>query len=612
MVGKRYMNRYTPAEDPAALEQEVIALRQQVAELQAQQAAHAQQLSELQWLFADHPLPMWIDDPATLRFLEVNHAAVAQYGYTRDEFLQLDLTAIRPADAVAPLRQFVGQRPAAFVPSQHWQHRTKAGRVMPVEITSHTVEINGRPVIMVMARELTAQLAAQHGLETRNRQLAQIASTSNALRLTLERETLLTAIVNAARECVGFGQVVLNLVDAEQQRVHVAALAGFDDAGRELLAGAEYAWETFAALMQPEYRQGRCFFIPAGAFDWDSEFSGAVYTNPDAIASGDASDWHPDDALFVPIELRRGRLVGVLSVDAPLDGKRPTAETLQMLEIFANQVAVALESAEIYQQLRQELAERVRTSQALQAARDAAEAANQAKSLFLSNMSHELRTPLTIIIGYTQILELQMLDRDDTWALGDLDRIRRAGQHLMKLIGDILDLSKLEVGKFSVHLETVGVRTLLDEVLTLAEPLVAQKQNQLVVETGTALGSIMVDRTRLHQVLFNLLSNASKFTEHGTITVRTERSSERGADWVTFAVADTGIGMSEQQIQKLFEPFTQADSSITRRFGGTGLGLTISRHLCRLMGGDLVVSSAPGSGSVFTVRLPVTGRAAQP
>ncbi|MBC7162672.1 MAG: response regulator [Immundisolibacter sp.] len=242
-------------------------------------------------------------------------------------------------------------------------------------------------------------------------------------------------------------------------------------------------------------------------------------------------------------------------------------------------------------------------------ARQAAEQANQLKSAFLANMSHELRTPMNAIIGYTEMLLDDLGDRaDDPDAeqmAQDLERIRSSGKHLLALINDILDLSKIEAGKMELSLETFPVQALLTDVVDTVRPLVAKNSNTLVLQVPDDPGSMHADLTRLRQSLFNLLSNAAKFTDHGTITLGVELLAEGPRPRLRFSVTDTGIGMTEQQVGKVFEDFAQADSSTARRFGGTGLGLSISRRFCRMMGGDISVRSIAGVGSTFTIDLPV-------
>ncbi len=242
----------------------------------------------------------------------------------------------------------------------------------------------------------------------------------------------------------------------------------------------------------------------------------------------------------------------------------------------------------------------------LMAARDQAIEANRAKSTFLANMSHELRTPLNAIIGYSELIEEELSERDDDEFIPDLKKIQTAATHLLSLINDILDLSKIEAGKMDLFLETIDVSALMDGVVTTVMPLVEKNNNMLEVRAGDGLGRMHTDLTKVRQTLLNLLSNASKFTEKGRITLSVRRESVNGVDWLEFTVSDTGIGMSEEQVVRLFKDFSQADSSTTRKYGGTGLGLAISRRFCQMMGGDISVTSEVGKGSTFTVRLPAT------
>jgi PAS domain S-box-containing protein len=236
-------------------------------------------------------------------------------------------------------------------------------------------------------------------------------------------------------------------------------------------------------------------------------------------------------------------------------------------------------------------------------ARREAEAANSAKSQFLASMSHELRTPLNAIIGYSEMLQEDAADRGETASIADLQKIHGAGQHLLALINDVLDLSKIEAGKMQLYLESFDVAPLVEQVVTTVQPLVAKNENRLELRCAPGLGTMRSDVTRIRQVLLNLLSNACKFTDHGLITLDVTRL---GPD-VMFRVRDTGIGMTPEQLGRLFEAFAQAEASTAAKYGGTGLGLAISRRFCQLMGGDVDVASAVGLGSTFTVRLPAEG-----
>ena len=223
-------------------------------------------------------------------------------------------------------------------------------------------------------------------------------------------------------------------------------------------------------------------------------------------------------------------------------------------------------------------------------------------------MSHELRTPLNAIIGLTEMMVTNAPRFGTEKAAEPLRRVHRAGTHLLGLINQVLDLSKIEAGKLELSPESVNLAALIDEVVGTARQLAEQNKNRLVVEAQEKLGALTVDPMRLRQILLNLLSNACKFTTQGEVALQARKVVD-GRNWIEFAVADTGIGMTAEQQAKLFEEFTQADSSTAQRYGGTGLGLAITRKLARMMGGDVTVMSEPGKGSVFTVRLPSVGSA---
>jgi signal transduction histidine kinase len=237
-------------------------------------------------------------------------------------------------------------------------------------------------------------------------------------------------------------------------------------------------------------------------------------------------------------------------------------------------------------------------------AKEAAETANQSKSVFLANMSHELRTPLNAIIGYSEMLEEDAQASGQKDFVSDLQKIRSSGKHLLGLINDVLDLSKVEAGKMKLFLETFDVSNLVEEVVATATPLVEKNGNRLEVHCAEDVGQLREDVTKVRQVLLNLLSNAAKFTEKGMVSLEVTREADVTGSWVVFRIRDTGIGMTPEQTAKLFQAFTQADGSTMRKYGGTGLGLALSRKFCVMMGGDINVESEAGKGSTFIVRLP--------
>jgi two-component system NtrC family sensor kinase len=291
--------------------------------------------------------------------------------------------------------------------------------------------------------------------------------------------------------------------------------------------------------------------------------------------------------LGVPI-LKGDDLLGVMMI-YHLQGVRPfTDKQIALVETFADQAAIAIENVRLFQEIQEK-------------SRQLAEA-SQHKSQFLANMSHELRTPLNAIIGVSEML------REDAEALKQdtepLDRVLGAGRHLLALINDILDLSKIEAGRMELHLETFSLVPVIKDVAKTIEPMATKNDNRLVIDCPASLGTIRADQTRFRQSLLNLASNANKFTEKGTITIAAHQGQENGRDWITVAVADTGIGMTPDQMGKLFQEFSQASSTTASKYGGTGLGLAISRRFCQMMGGDITVESEPGRGSTFTIRLP--------
>jgi len=238
-------------------------------------------------------------------------------------------------------------------------------------------------------------------------------------------------------------------------------------------------------------------------------------------------------------------------------------------------------------------------------AKEEAEQASRAKSEFLANMSHELRTPMNAILGYSEMLMEDAEDAGQEDFIPDLKKINQAGTHLLALINDVLDLSKIESGKMEAFCEEINLDSLIDEVAATAHPLLEKNGNQLAVERGKNLGSAFQDITKLRQVLLNLMSNAAKFTHQGTVTLHANRLTKENRDWLSLAVSDTGIGIAADKLDHVFGEFTQADNSTTRDYGGTGLGLAISSRFCELLGGDLSVHSELGEGSTFTILIPV-------
>ncbi len=274
-----------------------------------------------------------------------------------------------------------------------------------------------------------------------------------------------------------------------------------------------------------------------------------------------------------------------------------TAEQIKLLETFADQAVIAIENVRLFNEIQDKSRE--------------IEVANRHKSEFLASMSHELRTPLNAILGIAQVLQVEAKLSKHEDQLEPLQRILNAGRHLLALINEILDLSKIEAGRMELQLEPVALAPLLEEFRSNMEPLAAQNGNTLTVHCAPDIATVYADPVRVRQVLLNVGSNANKFTSNGSVTLTVDQEAD-GRRWVRFRLSDTGIGMTPEQVSRLFQDFVQADASTARKYGGTGLGLAISRRLCNMMGGDITVESEPGIGSTFTIRLPATAEDFQP
>ncbi|MGB3536159.1 MAG: ATP-binding protein [Microcoleaceae cyanobacterium] len=339
-------------------------------------------------------------------------------------------------------------------------------------------------------------------------------------------------------------------------------------------------------------------------------------------------------SLQIPIRLGN-EIIGMLWIETHEPERNWSVEEQTFVEFLAHFVALSLEqferqltekalfevkqqleeqvekrTAELKQaviQLREEMVERIKTESALEKALDATQAASQVKSTFIATMSHEFRTPLHIILGYADMLHEEATEQNLTDFVPDVEHIRQAGQKLLHLIDNILDLAKIEARQMVVQRESIDLELLTEELLSLVSPQAEQNQNQLIVDRQAAAEFIYADVNKLRQILLNLLDNALKFTDRGQVKLTLSEQQRHGKNWICFQVRDTGIGIAPEQQQHLFQSFTQVDPSLSRSYGGMGLGLTLSYHFCRLMGGEITVSSQLGSGSTFAVYLPREG-----
>jgi signal transduction histidine kinase len=413
-------------------------------------------------------------------------------------------------------------------------------------------------------------------VQARTRELAQsveelraLGQVTQAVNSTVDLETVLTTIVAKATQLSSTEAGAIYVFDDAKQEFRLRATYGLDDAIVAELRDSRIRIGETAISDAVERR------TPIQIPDIQSDPSATL----DVILRAGFRA-----LLFVPL-LGTDRIVGALVVRRKQPGEFPNS-TVELLQTFAAQSVLAIQNARLFSEIEDK-------SRQLQLA-------SEHKSQFVSSMSHELRTPLNAVIGLTEMMISNAARFGTEKALEPLNRVNRAGTHLLGLINQVLDLSKIEAGKLELNPATVKLVPLIEEVIGTARQLAEQNKNRLVVDAPADLGALTVDPMRLRQILLNLLSNACKFTKQGEVKLEARRV----VDWIELAVADSGIGMTPEQQAKLFEEFTQADSSTAQRFGGTGLGLAISRKLARMMGGDVTVTSEPGKGSVFTVRLP--------
>jgi signal transduction histidine kinase len=477
---------------------------------------------------------------------------------------------------VAERAKAIGYRSIVSVPMLQGDAVVGAINVVRVEAAPFTdtqIELlktfADQAVIAIENARLLTELQSRTEALTRSvGQLTALGEVGRAVSSSLDLETVLTTIVARAVELTSLeGGVVFEYDETAEEFEQRAST------GQEALADARRR----ARIRKGEGVLGRTAVTqePVQVHDITGAYESPLRDS--LVESGVRA------LLAVPM-LREGHLIGGLVVSRNRPGAFPP-ETVDLLRTFATQSALAIQNARLFRQV---------------------EVANRHKSAFLANMSHELRTPLNAIIGYSEMLQEEAQDLGQPGLIPDLGKINTAGKHLLELINAVLDLSKIEAGKMEVYLERFAVPAVVEEVGAIVTPLAERRDNALVISCAPEVGQMRADQTKVRQALFNLLSNACKFTEGGTVSlgVRREWVPERSAHEIVFEVRDTGIGMSEEQMGRLFQDFSQADASTAKKYGGTGLGLALSRRLCRMMGGDIAVTSEPGRGSTFTVRLP--------
>jgi signal transduction histidine kinase/CheY-like chemotaxis protein len=423
--------------------------------------------------------------------------------------------------------------------------------------------------LLTELRERTDELGRSVG------ELRALGEVSQAVNSTLDLETVLSTIVAKAVQLSNTDAGAIYVYDDAHREFHLRATYGMDQELIDALTHRHIYMNdpTVAAV----FARG----APTEVADLGAEAASEL--NEITLRFGYRA------RLTAPL-FRGDDIVGMLVVRRRSPGAFPP-NTVDLIKTFAAQSVLAIQNARLFHEIEDKGRQ--------------LEVAGQHKSQFLANMSHELRTPLNAVIGYSEILQEDVADLGQDALVPDLKKIEGAGRHLLGLINDILDLSKVEAGRMDVFLEDVEVMPLLEEVRALIVPLAEKNGNVLELKLADDLGSIRTDRTKLKQSLLNILSNGSKFTENGRLTLVAERF-EADRPLVRFAVSDTGIGMNEEQLGRLFQAFSQADASTTKKYGGTGLGLAISRRFCQLLGGDITVTSRPGEGSTFTIVLPAS------
>jgi adenylate cyclase len=463
---------------------------------------------------------------------------------------------------------------AAKVPTGGSDEIAEMGRVVEV-LRKNTFE---RDELLIERAQAADRLEKQ--VEERTAELAQsvkelraLGEVSQAVNSTIDLQTVLATIIAKAVQLSGTEAGTIYVFDEASQEFQMHASYGMD---KDLIAAVKDRHIRLGEMMVSQAALQR---RPMQLADAQQDTSSLVL---DVIQRAGFRA-----VLTVPL-LGADRIVGALVVRRKEPGEF-SQSAIHLLETFGAQSVLAIQNARLFQEIEEKSRE--------------LELASEHKSQFLASMSHELRTPLNAIIGLTEMMVANTARFGTDRALEPLNRVHRAGSHLLGLINQVLDLSKIEAGKLELNPESVNLAPLIDEVVGTARQLAEQNKNRLVVEADGKLGAVTVDPMRLRQILLNLLSNACKFTKDGEVALRVRKVAD-GRSWIEFAVSDTGIGMTPEQQAKLFEEFTQADSSTARRFGGTGLGLAIARKLARMMGGDVTVTSEPGKGSVFTIRLP--------
>jgi PAS domain S-box-containing protein len=608
-------------------------------------------------MFASNPLPMWVYEVESLRFLEVNDAAVVRYGYSREEFLAMRITDIRPSEEKPRLRENLAQARPALQSSGEWRHQTKAGQIIDMQITSHTFAFSGhkgskgamkQSAVLVVAEDITERKLVAEELQKREMQLSEAqeiahvgsweadVTTGEAIwsdelyliygveaqshQATFER--FMECVHPDDRGFVGkgieqayakggsfeFDHRVLR-PDGSVRVVSTRGKVVLDENGRpsRVVGTAQDVTErnqSERALKESEQRYKQ-MFEGNGAIQWLIDPTTASIVEANQAAS---------DFYGYSLEALKGmNLVAMNTFFGEVEGKellermsreaviivaRHTIASGKIKDVEVRAGPIDLGGRRLIHSIITDISEQKRAEGA-RMAQEAAEQANRAKSEFLSRMSHELRTPLNAIIGFSQLLEMDDLDPDQMESVG---LVHKAGRHLLDLINEMLDISRIEAGHMSLSTEPISVAELLRECLDLVKPIAADKNIMLMAGKALEYNShVQADRQRLKQIILNLLSNAVKYNRvGGSVWLSCE---ELVPGRMRIAINDTGAGIAQEKLEKLFTPFERLDADQTG-VEGTGLGLALSKRLAELMGGDTGVESVVGQGSRFWVELP--------
>ncbi len=510
------------------------------------------------------------------KLVDINPAYAKIIGRTIEETLELSYWDITPEKYAAQEQEQLRllQTTGRYGPYEK-EYIHKDGHLVPVLLSGLIIEREGEPFIWSSVVDITERKQAEAEIRKRATELQTVAEVSTAVASTLQPEVLLQNVVDLTKERFDLYHAHIYLYDGKENELVLAAGAG--EAGRQMKA---QGWRIPAD--RERSLVARAFRTRSGVIENDVRAAPDFLPNP----------LLPDTAAEMAIPIIAGeRVLGVLDVQSARVGRFTEAD-VAIKTTLARQIAIALENARLFEET-QNVAERLREVDRL-------------KSEFLANMSHELRTPLNSILGYTQLLLLDLEGQIDEESYEDLQSIDTNGKHLLSLINDILDLAKIEAGRMQLHKEQIEVGALIEQVQSNNAGLFLNKNLEFNVEVAEDLPPIWADQIRVTQILNNLISNAAKFTEQGGVTLRAYRSDDN----ICFSVSDTGIGIAPADLETIFEKFRQVDGSFTRRAEGTGLGLPITRHLVEMHGGRIEVQSELGKGSTFSVYLPI--RAAEP